>query len=56
MRILPHHKYTKAISWDILITIACSFGVSKALQNSGAADAIATQQSILLEAGGPWGF
>ncbi len=41
MRILPHHKYTKAISWDILITIACSFGVSKALQNSGAADAIA---------------
>ena len=40
-RIMPHHKYTKAISWDILITIACAFGISKAMQNSGAADSIA---------------
>ncbi len=40
-RIMPHHKYTRAISWDILITIACAFGISKAMQNSGAADAIA---------------
>ncbi|HBL78234.1 MAG: hypothetical protein A2W90_16740 [Bacteroidetes bacterium GWF2_42_66] len=40
-RIMPHYKYTKAISWDILITIACAFGVSKAMQNSGAADAVA---------------
>jgi di/tricarboxylate transporter len=41
MKILPHQKYTKVISWDVLITIAFSFAVSKALQNSGAADAIA---------------
>ncbi|MFA5326695.1 MAG: SLC13 family permease [Prolixibacteraceae bacterium] len=41
LKIVPHQKYTKAISWDILITIACSFGISKALQNSGAADGIA---------------
>lgn len=41
LRIVPHQKYTKAISWDILITIACSFGISKAMQNSGLADGIA---------------
>ncbi len=40
-KIMPHQKYTKAISWDVLITIAFSFALSKALQNSGAADAIA---------------
>ncbi|HEY3370924.1 MAG TPA: SLC13 family permease [Prolixibacteraceae bacterium] len=41
LKIVPHQKYTKAISWDLLITIACSFGISKAMQNSGAADGIA---------------
>jgi di/tricarboxylate transporter len=41
MKIMPHQKYTKAVSWDVLITIAFSFAISKALQNSGAADAIA---------------
>ena len=25
MKIMPHQKYTKAISWDVLITIACAF-------------------------------
>ncbi|MFV0375668.1 MAG: SLC13 family permease [Mangrovibacterium sp.] len=41
VNIVPNRKYTKFISWDVLITIACAFGISKALQNSGAADAIA---------------
>ncbi|MFY9152942.1 MAG: SLC13 family permease [Prolixibacteraceae bacterium] len=41
LKIVPHQKYTKAISWDLLITIACSFGISKAMQNSGVADGIA---------------
>lgn len=41
LKIMPHQKYTKAISWDVLITIAFSFSISKALQNSGAADSIA---------------
>lgn len=40
--ILPSRKYTKAISWDVLITIACAFGISKALQNSGVADYVAS--------------
>jgi di/tricarboxylate transporter len=40
LKIMPHQKYTKAISWDVLITIACSFAISKALQNSGAAESL----------------
>lgn len=41
MKIYPAHKYTKYISWDILITIACAFAISKAMTNSGMADLIA---------------
>ena len=36
--IFPARKYTKYISWDILITIACAFAISKAMVNSGVAD------------------
>ena len=39
--IFPARKYTKFISWDILITIACAFAISKAMTNSGMADMIA---------------
>ena len=39
--IFPARKYTKFISWDILITIACAFAISKAMTNSGMADLIA---------------
>lgn len=38
--IFPARKYTKFISWDILITIASAFAISKAMQNSGMADAV----------------
>jgi di/tricarboxylate transporter len=41
LKIMPHQKYTKAISWDVLITIACAFAISKAMQNSGAAESLA---------------
>ena len=40
-KIFPPKKYTKYISWDILITIACAFAISKAMENSGFADLIA---------------
>lgn len=36
-KIFPARKYTKYISWDILITIACAFAISKAMVNSGVA-------------------
>ena len=39
--IFPARKYTKYISWDILITIACAFAISKAMVNSGVADCVA---------------
>lgn len=40
-KIFPPKKYTKYISWDILITIACAFAISKAMENSGFASMIA---------------
>lgn len=35
-------KYSKFMSWDVLVTIACAFAISKGMQNSGFADFIAT--------------
>ncbi len=55
INVLPNRKYTKAISWDVLITIACAFGLSKALQNSGAADSIATTAINFSKSFGPLG-
>ena len=40
-KLFPARKYTKYISWDILITIACAFAISRAMVNSGVADSIA---------------
>ena len=39
--LFPARKYTKYISWDILITIACAFAISKVMVNSGVADSVA---------------
>lgn len=54
-KIMPHQKYTKAISWDVLITIACAFAISKAMQNSGAAEAIARTTINFSQGFGPIG-
>ena len=42
LNIFPARKYTKFISWDILVTIASAFAISRAMQNSGMADAVAS--------------
>ena len=55
MKIMPHQKYTKAISWDVLITIACAFAISKAMQNSGAAESIARTTIKVAHSFGPIG-
>lgn len=47
------NKYTSAIHWDVLITIACAFGISAALQNSGLATAVAESIINLLS---PFGY
>lgn len=41
LKIFPPKKYAQAISWDVLITIASAFAISKALFNSGAAEQVA---------------
>ena len=35
-------KYTKYLSWDVLITIACAFAISTAMTKSGFADFVAS--------------
>lgn len=51
--LFPAKKYTKYISWDILITIACAFAISKAMSNSGFADFIAAKIIMLNDYFGP---
>lgn len=46
-------KYTKYISWDILVTIACAFAISKGMVNSGVADFIAGKMILLSQHYGP---
>lgn len=55
LKIMPHQKYTKAVSWDVLITIASAFAISKAMQNSGAAEALARSTINFARAFGPIG-
>ncbi|MFI3292951.1 MAG: SLC13 family permease [Rikenellaceae bacterium] len=39
-QLFPAKRYTKYISWDLLITIASAFAISRAMQNSGIIDLI----------------
>lgn len=55
LKIMPHQKYTRAISWDVLITIACAFAISKAMQNSGAAESLARTTINFARGFGPVG-
>ena len=41
-KMFPAKKYTKYVSWDILIAIACAFAISKAMLNSGISDIFAS--------------
>lgn len=52
-KIFPARKYTKYISWDILITIACAFAISKAMVNSGVADFVASHVIAMADHYGP---
>ena len=53
-KIFPPKKYTKYISWDILITIACAFAISKAMENSGFAALIARHIISMADSFGPY--
>ena len=52
-KLFPVRKYTKYISWDILITIACAFAISRAMVNSGVADVIAHGIIVMSDDYGP---
>jgi len=56
LKIMPHQRYTKSISWDVLITIACAFAISKAMQNSGAAESLARTTINISKGFGPIGI
>lgn len=53
-KLFPPKKYTKYISWDILITIACAFAISKAMENSGFAAVVAKYIIGLTDSLGPY--
>jgi len=55
IKLFPPKKYTKYISWDILITIACAFGISKAMENSGFATVVAEGIIGMAHNLGPYG-
>ena len=52
--IFPAKKYTKFISWDILVTIASALAISRAMVNSGLADWIAAGLTGLSGVASPW--
>lgn len=53
-KMFPAKKYTKYISWDILITIACAFAISKAMENSGFASLVARYIIGMADSFGPY--
>ena len=55
LKIFPPKKYTKYISWDILITIACAFAISAAMEESGLAALIANFIKNASGTLGAWG-
>jgi di/tricarboxylate transporter len=55
MKIFSAKKYTKPINWDVLITVASAFGLSRALQNSGLADVVAHSAINISKNLGPLG-
>ncbi len=54
-KIIPHQEYTKSVSWDLIITIASAFAISKAIQNTGVADTLARESIDVVKSLGPYG-
>jgi len=55
LKILPQQNYTKAVSWDMLISIASAFAIGKAIQNSGVAVLLAADAISIVRSIGPMG-
>ena len=55
LKILPQQNYTKAVSWDMIISIASAFAIGKAIQNSGVANLLAYDAISIVRSIGPIG-
>ncbi len=55
LNILPQQNYTKNISWDLIISVASAFAISKGIQNSGIAGAMAQDVVNIVKSIGPVG-
>jgi di/tricarboxylate transporter len=55
LKIMPHENYTKSVSWDMIISIASAFAISKGIQNSGIAEAYAQDAVSVVKSLGPVG-
>lgn len=55
LNILPAENYTKNVSWDLIITVASAFAISKAILNTGIANALAIESIDIVKSLGPLG-
>jgi di/tricarboxylate transporter len=55
LKILAQQGYTKNISWDLLISVASAFAISKGIQNSGIAQSMAQDAVNIVKSIGPAG-
>ncbi|MBW6537349.1 MAG: anion permease [Mariniphaga sp.] len=55
LKILPQQNYTKSVSWDMIISIASAFAISKGIQNSGVANLLAADAISIVRSIGPVG-
>lgn len=55
LKILPQRDYTKNISWDLIISVASAFAISKAIQNTGIAESLAYDAVSVVKSIGPTG-
>jgi di/tricarboxylate transporter len=55
LKILPQRDYTKNISWDLIISVASAFAISKAIQNTGVAESLAYDAINVVKSIGPTG-
>lgn len=55
LKVLPFQNYTNHISWDLIISVASAFAISKAIVNSGIADSMAHDAVHIVRSIGPVG-
>lgn len=55
LKILPQQTYTRNVSWDLIISIASAFAISKGMQNTGIANLMAHSCLGIVKSLGPLG-